>query len=262
MGSDTILFAPFRFETSGTRGKWCLIPIFVYGASMEQCPWDSLRAAGGVPNIDWCEEGTCAWIDEPANTWSNVAYFVVALMLFLGRREGQAVLVRFFPFACLMLGAFSFAYHASLTFVLQVFDFLGMFLFLYIPITLNLQRMKIITRQVPTYLALIAGSLAILLVLRGLGLKYQLMIAVGVVALLITEPLAIRRSGERGKLWFLAASVGALIVAATFSALDISRVFCDPNDHLVQGHAIWHLFSALSLGLAYVHYASLTRLTS
>jgi predicted membrane channel-forming protein YqfA (hemolysin III family) len=119
--------------------------------------------------------------------------------------------------------------------------------------------MKLITRQVPTYIALIAASLALLLLLRALGLKYQLMIAVGVLALLLTEPLALRRSRERGKLAFLAASVGSLIVAATFSALDLSRVFCDPNDHVVQGHAIWHLFSALSLGLAHAHYASLPK---
>jgi hypothetical protein len=29
--------------------------------------------------------------------------------------------------------------------------------------------------------------------------------------------------------------------------------WCDPGDHLVQGHALWHVLSALSLLAAYFH---------
>ena len=218
-----------------------------------------MREMGGVPNVDWCEAGVCAWIDEPANTWSNLAYFVVALILFLQRRPTKSALIRFFPFACLLLGAGSFVYHASVTFVLQVLDFAGMFLFLFIPLTINLQRMKIISRQVPTYIALNIGSLVVLFLLRAAGLKYQSIIAVGIITLLVSEPFAVRASGERGRPVYLLAAVVSISIAATFSVLDITRVFCDPTDHLIQGHAIWHLFSAVSLALAYVHYASLSQ---
>src|SRR5690606_5345750 len=51
------------------------------------CPWDGLRAATGAPNLDWCEAEVCGWAVEPANTWSNLAYFVVAAWLLWRRRR-------------------------------------------------------------------------------------------------------------------------------------------------------------------------------
>lgn len=45
-----------------------------------------------------------------------------------------------------------------------------------------------------------------------------------------------------------------LIAAAVCSALDAARIWCDPHDHLVQGHALWHLLSAISLGLLALSY--------
>ncbi|MCC6809824.1 MAG: ceramidase domain-containing protein [Deltaproteobacteria bacterium] len=224
------------------------------------CPWDPWRAVVGVPNLDWCEASTCAWIDEPANTWSNVAYLLAAaLILWRSRQKGEPLfpLARLFPTACLVLGLCSFAYHASLTFALQVFDFVGMFGFLYIPVTINLRRLDLVRNENATYVGLIAASVVLLFVLRVLGAKYQLMIALGVVLLLASEAWAARRSRARGPLTMLAVGVGFLIVAATFSGLDLARVFCDPNDHVVQGHAIWHLCSATALVFCHEYYAGL-----
>ena len=41
-----------------------------------------------------------------------------------------------------------------------------------------------------------------------------------------------------------------LLIAAFFSFLDVSRTWCDPTRHIVQGHAIWHCFSSLGLFFA------------
>jgi hypothetical protein len=43
------------------------------------------------------------------------------------------------------------------------------------------------------------------------------------------------------------AALATLTVAACFSAADVTGVFCDPENHFVQGHAIWHVLGAISL---------------
>ena len=41
------------------------------------CPWFDLHARF-PPNIDWCEEKLCAVIVTPFNSWTNLAYLMVA----------------------------------------------------------------------------------------------------------------------------------------------------------------------------------------
>jgi hypothetical protein len=38
-----------------------------------------------------------------------------------------------------------------------------------------------------------------------------------------------------------------LVAAAAFSLADVTRAFCDPANHWLQGHAIWHVLTAASL---------------
>ena len=64
---------------------------------------------------------------------------------------------------------------------------------------------------------------------------------------------AVLVGGAAGML-FLDARAGlicavALLAGVVASFLDASRRWCDPGDHLVQGHALWHVLSALSLPL-------------
>ena len=47
------------------------------------------------------------------------------------------------------------------------------------------------------------------------------------------------------------------MVLVLCSALDVTRVWCDPENHWLQGHAAWHLLSAASLVALYRFYAGL-----
>jgi hypothetical protein len=46
-----------------------------------------------------------------------------------------------------------------------------------------------------------------------------------------------------------------VLIAATFSALDATGTWCDPNA-IVTGHPLWHLFSAAGLWFLFVGVAS------
>ena len=66
----------------------------------EGCPWVELRQVGGLPNVKWCEETLCSVVAEPANTWSNLAYLVVAVLIYLAaRNESQRTLRRLLTLA-------------------------------------------------------------------------------------------------------------------------------------------------------------------
>jgi hypothetical protein len=50
-------------------------------------------------------------------------------------------------------------------------------------------------------------------------------------------------------------ALAMLGTGAGFSASDVTRKFCDPTNHWLQGHALWHLFGAVALyfSLHYYH---------
>ena len=45
------------------------------------CPWYEAQQSYGAPNVNWCEPTVCSVINEPANTWSNLPYLLVSLVL-------------------------------------------------------------------------------------------------------------------------------------------------------------------------------------
>jgi hypothetical protein len=53
--------------------------------------------------------------------------------------------------------------------------------------------------------------------------------------------------------WFLRA-LAALAIALGFSISDITGAWCEPSNHWIQPHALWHVFSALSLLFSYPFY--------
>ena len=50
-------------------------------------------------------------------------------------------------------------------------------------------------------------------------------------------------------------AVVLLAMASVCSLLDVSGTICDPANHFLQGHAIWHALSALAILHAFEYYA-------
>ena len=227
-------------------------------AAAATCPWQGL-ARWGPPNIKWCEERLCAWVNEPANAWSNLAFVIVALVILRLARRGaplQAPALRRFAPVVALVGLCSFAFHASNTHVTQLLDFFGMYLFCGLLLGLNAARLSwLAPRRVPA--AVLAGALGLTAVTAVL-VRYQApiqLIVLGLIAAIITsELLALRRSLPRPTMRWFQVAVALLAAALVCSLLDASRRWCDPTDHVLQGHAAWHLLSALSLLAAFVHY--------
>ena len=219
------------------------------------CPWRGFTP----PNLDWCERELCGWITNPANAWSNLLYVALGALMWREARRRRAPSLALFGPASVAVGVFSFAYHASYTWLLQFFDFVGMFLFCFAVLAPNAVRMGWIDgrREAPFYLGGVAAASALVPPLFEAGIPIQGLVLLLVLAAVGQELWLRRRDGPRPAHRFWWAALALLAAAAVGSALDLSRVWCDPDDHWLQGHALWHLLSAASLYALFRFYAAL-----
>jgi hypothetical protein len=220
------------------------------------CPWSGFTP----PNVDWCERELCGWIVNPADAWSNLAYFAGALAMWrIASRAARGDLAHFAP-ASVAVGVFSFAYHASYTWLLQFFDFVGMFAFVGLAIARNAVRLGWLgaPRERAFWLAFVVAASASVPPLFHAGVPIQGTVFALILAS-IAQELALWRRAARQQRAGYASYWGALALlgaAAAFSLADVTRTWCEPASWL-QGHALWHLLSAAALVLLLRFYAAL-----
>ncbi len=217
--------------------------------------WASWRPATCLPDHCFCEGLRESLIRQPANTWSSLAFVAVALWVAarLGRRvrAGQAVFggaeTGLFLGALVLVGLGSAFYHASLTFIGQVFDVSGMYL---------IATFILLHRLGPRLGAPPGLSVAVFVLANGVLMAVQVSapslrrIVFGV--LLVSATTVEWRCSRAGRSWLAAA---ALLMALAFAIwfVDLRRLMCDPQS-LIQGHAAWHLLGALAAACLYRSY--------
>lgn len=223
------------------------------------CPWSDLSNAW-LPNVKWCESQLCSIVVEPANTWSNLAYVLLGLwLMWRGTRQRDRLQITFGR-AELIVGVFSFAFHMSFSGVLQILDFAAMYVFVGLTLSFNLVRIGWLppARRYRVYVLGILAFTALTVGLRFTPFPIQLVTPVLILATVVTEAMLFVRHRKAPVptryAWFFASLV-LLVAAAALSIADASRAFCDPHDHLIQGHALWHLLSAVSLACAWKFYS-------
>jgi hypothetical protein len=216
-----------------------------------------MRAAWGAPNVKWCEATVCSWVNEPANAWSNLAYLAVALWCAKQWRATGSPAMGRFAGTVLFLGLVSFAFHATNNFATQLMDFVGMYVLAFLLVAFNLHRVGWLGRaQVGrVHVGLTVGCTLLIPVLRQVGFPYQFVVLGAVLVIVATEVRLARREGSAGGYRDFWLAVGLLAAAAACSVLDVTRVWCEPENHWLQGHAVWHGLSALALLFTARHYA-------
>jgi hypothetical protein len=209
------------------------------------CPWGGYAPA----TIAFCERRLCAWVVEPSNAWSNVAYVLVGLWILrrTGARGGAALSAT--GVAAVLLGIGSFAFHATGVRVFEVVDVSGMYLISGLALTFPLQRLVGWSDRVA-----VAFFAACVLVSSGLmialGTDGIVMFGVQIAAATLLE---LRRRHElpadAGR--WLGASIAVLLAGLGIWQLDRNGTLCDADNHLVTGHAVWHVLTAVAVLLFY-----------
>jgi dihydroceramidase len=156
--------------------------------------------------------------------------------------------------ASIITGVGSAFYHASLTFIGQFFDVLGMFLLAGFVLVYGFER--IWTLRLTTSLGLF---LTINIFLSWLQLAFpdtrRYAFAVMLIIGLFFETYYRRTQKPQINVRSLQLGVGLLAAAYIIWILDNTRLVCFETS-LVQGHAIWHLLGAVSVWFLHGYYVS------
>ena len=225
---------------------------------LPHCPWAHWQR----PNIKWCEENICAVITTPANTWSNLVYILVGGYIFYEgarnyerQRRKKAWTIRTMGIAAIICGLCSFSYHASYTKFFQFFDYLGMYVYIAVPITLNFRRLQIFTKHQQYWVAFIAivVEMIITYIADVFKIKIQFIMALNILLALSLELslwCCFNHEGNVNRRPFVLAIL-FLAIGTICSFLDLTGRWCNPKDHVIQGHAFWHVFTSISF--YYIH---------
>ncbi len=217
---------------------------------LPECPWSSFLP----PTIKYCEDNLCSYITQPSNTWSNLAFIFVGIYLIILNQKDKLKNLRYIGPIAILTGIASFLYHASFTFLFQFFDLSSMYLFSTMILSINLRRANFITanNQNLAQLALLLSSMGLLYIFKPFGIPIfalQVIIGFGL------EFFLFKKSNKTFSYSYYKLTIAALAIAFTSWILDFKRIVCNPMNHLLQGHAIWHIFSSLCFLFLYKFYS-------
>jgi hypothetical protein len=210
-----------------------------------------------------------------SDTWSNLAYVLVGFYaLALGwhdsrrqppakagyviRTPGMSIL---FGLACCYLGFGSGLFHASLTRWGQQLDVAAMYSPLVVAIAINVGRWVPRLNKgggaasMPTWPILAGLALVTCFLLYEYKWSMRSSVVLPTLILIVAAFAVLDRFQRRSRLSvpMLILSVAALVAARICWVMDVAGKFGGP-DTWFQGHAVWHLLTALSLAAIYLYY--------
>ena len=212
------------------------------------CPWSNFAPA----TLMFCEKNLCSWIAQPSNTWSNLAFVIAGIMIV--RASAGRPLLKLLGHSAWILGLGSTMFHASATFFFEVWDLLGMYMISGLMVSLNAARYWRNSRPALTvglFIGMTALALALLITFRPIGIA---LFTIQITAALTLEVLMHLRDDEVN-FRFAKMFIGAFVIAFLLWNLDIHNIVCDPDNHILTGHAIWHLLNACAIWCIYLFYA-------
>lgn len=246
--------------------SWALSGLGVIWLATRPSPWAAWRPATCMPDICFCEAIRDSWVRQPVNAISSLAFLAVAVFVVRVERRPSEPASRLHPLksgwvypaiygiALALIGLGSAFYHASLTFVGQTADVLGMYLLGTFILIYNSHRLSPLSpaKAMTTYLI---GNAALLVLLVQMPALRRYAFA-GIILSALALEWRIRR-GRRvaARTALLYSAIGLMAVAFAVWVLDITGVACDPQSFL-QGHGVWHVLGATSALLLYVFYIS------
>jgi len=214
------------------------------------------RAASCMPHSCFCESIRSESIKQPANTFSSLAFVVVAALVLVRWTRKPSVDRPAYPliyaFALIVVGLGSAYFHATLSFRGQFADVLGMYLVATFALLYSIDRLRGLSgiALASTYLAMNA---LLAMLLYWVPVVRRVVFALLIVAVLFVEILIRRKSGHSSAtrhLWIAAAIMGFAFIIWT---LDFTRVLCSPESW-IQGHAIWHVLGAVAAWYLFRYY--------
>jgi len=221
------------------------------------CPWDHFSSA----TIHFCENQLCSYIVKPAETWSNIGYVLVGIyILYLCKKENNPHL-RVLGLVGICLGFMSATFHATGTFFGEFLDVSSMYLLTATGISFNSRRLFQLsfTKARALFILILSLSMGLLLLFRPIGIT---LFGIQFVTAVILEVILFFKSKERAAYRYFLYMVVTFLTAWCVWWLDLLKIWCNPDNHLFNGHAFWHLETALIFYFIYRFFCQFKQLRS
>lgn len=209
-----------------------------------------LKALFSEPTIRYCETATNWFIKRPYYAFSNLAFFVAGIVIFI-KGKGSA-LSKAFGSIAILVGFLSFIYDSSFLYISQLFDLTGMLLLISLLLYLNLSafyknKTLIIAIQA---IAILVGLISII-IFQG----YSGDIVFGIFTLVyVASEIYLLRVGKHKdyKKWLIPSII--FLIGFAFWIFDASKIYCT-SFGLLNGRAIFHYLNAIVIYYLYNFYS-------
>ncbi len=215
-----------------------------------------------LPDQCFCENISTSELKQFSNSISSLAFCGVSLFLlfrfgiFSFARKGNrrfTSFVYYYSALVFLIGIGSFYYHSQLTFWGQFMDVAGMNAFAFLLI-LSIDFLK---EKWKNYNFLIYNMILNLVSCLTIWYfpetrRYLFLILLLISVFMFTLK---NQNANLHKFFIIKLAIGIQLVAFLIWLLDIKRIICDPNFFL-QGHAIWHILSAINTYLVFEFFRS------
>jgi hypothetical protein len=210
-----------------------------------------------VPSSVDCEAASGGWLSQPANAVSSLAYVVAGLWVMFWARRRADVDLRLavgYGLAVFLTGLGSADFHGTQSPAASFVHDWGLSATLLFIVVLDVAMLRDWerARQWATCLAAVVTVGVVLLVAPTLGAVLAGMVALAMVVVegwvLVTGRRAWWRPGAAPEAAAYSMAVLALLVGVVaYLPSRTDGALCDP-DSLIQGHAAWHVLTAVALG--------------
>jgi Ceramidase len=215
-----------------------------------------MRPASCMPDSCFCEAVRNHGIRQPANTWSSLAFVVVAAMVLArwARRPsaGRRAYPLLYAFTLAVVGLGSVFLHATLSFAGQFADVFGMYLIATFALLYSVDRLRGLSGAAFAG-GYIASNAVLAMVLYWIPGVRRMVFGLLIVAVVLVEKLIRRRNAAVSTTKHLWMALGIMGLAFAIWILDFTRVLCSPYSW-IQGHAIWHVLSAVAAWYLFRYY--------
>ena len=226
--------------------------------SLPAAIWTDWQPATCIQKGCFCESAdTASPIRQTANSLSSLGYVFSGMLAIARHNKAQRLSFGYsiiFGISSIIIGVGSTFYHASLTFIGQFFDVLGMFMLATFMLVYAFERIWNLRLQTT-----IGLFLTINLFLGWLQFAIpdtrRYAFAVVLIIALLFEAFYRKQNKPNITVNKLHLGVSLLTLAYIIWILDNTRILCAETS-LLQGHALWHLMGAVSVWFLYKYYAS------
>lgn len=195
------------------------------------------------------------FITQPANTWTNLSYLAVALgLIFWYGKKGDKSLLAYFSVSAILVGLSSFLYHASSAFFFQVFDLASMYLLSAFLLSANLKRLTDFSGRWGVVTIILGAGLPVLVLLLVRGKIGAVLFGIEILLALALELMIVIRARAKTSYRDLGLALLFFSVAMIFWILDQQHLLFRPENHVLQGHALWHIINAFCYVFLYRFY--------